>query len=821
MSSVMECHHEPEIDSISYTCLREVDDGEESCIFHRETAKPKEDVRDKLLKELHDADPHETDTSHPQYIDAELGFLSLNFIELAKDCPFPIDFRYAHIDCLSLESSDVLRPLTIQNAEIAPRPGEDALYGENSLFRSEFNAEGAVIKGDVDLNSVESRREMSFSNAEIHGTLILDGAQIDGDLNLSDLEIYGDLYLENVTVEGNANFNNITVNSDVYAHDLKIEGKFSCDGATLSPIGKPGQPIDFSQLSVSGNTTFNDTEFESGATFQNAVLSRPLEANGLNAKGDLKFKTAEIHSCRFDDIDTAKLSVEQAQIADEFRINDSDVKRLDCTGATFQGDVRIEETNFDDQLLSQNTTYEDTVILSKVKIDTKANFKEAEFHDQVRIHAGNYNNIDINRATFQDQFHLRDRVWVTNLLASRTRFKGDVVFEDILCKETFDFESAIFNGTVEIEEFRVAKNAKGEGAYFEDQVEIADSEFGEGLSLRDTIFNANLEISSLSADGAGVVAVDLAYAELTSGYLASSPSGEFTYDFTHTTLGNIRIETDTATFGDARIHQTTFDGFDFSSYRADLEVHEWSLHDDDFKRDIPIADPKFTDNWLGWKLILYVFAPVIVTLKTMVAGYRISKNENCPEGNTGESSDDKTVYQESDPQIEDEESVTGPTTKRNVEDIQTTYLKAKNGANQVGATKVASEFFRREMHYRQVLHAVNFFSGSSRVINLSRWAENSVLRISAGYGERVKRVITSAILVIVGFAIFYSLLSPPEVQTPVDALAISAGSFVTLIFTYTPQLSSETIQLAAMTEGFLGALFIALLVFTLTRSIHR
>ncbi len=821
MSTVVRCHHENELETTSWTCPREVRDGGDYCIFHRRTVEPIEDIRDRLLKELHDAEPHETDTSHPKYIGAELGRLSLDFVELAKDCPFPIDFRHTHIDVLSLKSSEVLRPITIQNATIDPPAEKDALYGQNTLFRSEFNADEALIKGDVDLTSTECRRGISFENAEIYGDLILDSAQIDGDLNLSGLEVDGDLHLENVTVEGNADLEDTIVNSDVYAHDLEIKGNFSCDGALLAPIGTPGQLIDFSQLSVSGNTTFNGTTFESGATFQNAALARPLEARRLSAKGDLEFQTAEIHSCRFVDVDTAKISVTQGHVADEFTITDSNIKRLDCTGANLRGDVRIKETAIEDQLLSKNTSFEDTVYLKKVKIDSKATFTEAEFNGRVRIHAGRYNVLDIERATFHDQLHLRDRVWLTELRASRTRFKGDVVFEDILCKKTVDVEAAVFNGTVELEEVRVATRAVGEGAYFEDRVTIADCQFGNGLSLRNTTFDARLEIISLTASGAGVVAVDLAHAEITSGYLASSTSGQFTYDFTHTSVGDVRVDTDTATFGDARIHQTTFDGFDFSSYRADLEAHEWSLHDDNFKREIPIADPKFTDKWLGWQVVLYVFAPIIVTIKTLAAGRRISKNENTKERDTEESTEDSATHQQSDPQIVDDESVTGPVTKGDVEEIQTTYLKAKNGATQVGATKVASEFFRREMHYRQVLHALNFFSGSSRLINFGRWAENGILRISAGYGERVKRVITSAILVIFGFAIYYSIVSPPEVQSPLDALAISTGSFVTLIFTETPQLSSEILQIAAMVEGFLGALFIALLVFTLTRSIHR
>jgi len=589
----------------------------------------------------------------------------------------------------------------------------------------------------------------------------------------------------------------------------------------LAPVGEIGQSIDFSRLSVNGNTTFHDATFESAATFQNAALKRPIRARDLTAKGDIEFQSAEIHSFHLVDIDTARIAVNQATIVDEFTIVDSELKRLDCTGAKLQGDVRIEETKIDGQFVSKNVSFGANVNLETVQITSKATFAEAKFDGRVRINAGRYEVIDIERATFDDQFHIRESVWLNQLWSSRTRFQGDVLFHDIRCFETVTFDAAVFHGSVELNDVYVVKRTTGEGAHFEDRVTITDSGFGDGLSLRNTTFDARLEITSLTASGAGVVAVDMAHAELTSGYLSGSTSGRYTYDLTHATVGSVRVDTEMPTFGDARIHQTTFDGFDFSSYRTELEDHEWSLHDDSFEPIIPIIDPPALFYWLGWPLFRSVFAPVIVTLQTLVAGYRISKVRKEGQQEDEEPPEDRLPRQETDPKIMDDESVTGPVTERDVEEIQTTYLKAKNGSNQVGATKIASEFFRREMHFRQVLHAVNVFSGSSPVINLVRWAENGVLRISAGYGERVKRVLASAFFVILGFAGLYGIVGTPEVNSIGDAMAVSMGSFVTLVFSDTPQFASDFLQLAAMIEGFLGALFSALLVFTLTRSIHR
>ncbi len=819
MSTVGECRHESE--TTAWDCSRKEHPNSDFCIFHTAGVETAEDLRDELLRELHDAEPHDTDAVQPRYIDAKFGTLNLSHTELAKGCPFPIDFRFADLEALLLTNSEVIRPLHIQNTTISSPTNKIPLKCNNTLFRSEFRADGTTLKGTVDLTSIECRRTISFEDADIYGDLVLDGAQIDGDLSLVDLEISGDLHVKNVTVGGNANLKNIIVNGSIHARGLNINGDFCCDGALLAPLGKQGRPIDFSHLFVNGTTTFDDATFESAATFANAELNRPLRAENIDAKGDLEFRTANVHSCHLVDIDTAKLSIEQTDFADKLTIEDSNIKRLDCTGASILGDVTIAGTVVDGRFLSEDASFGGRVEFEEVQIRSDANFSEAEFLGRVTIDKGRYKLLDIERATFHDQFRVHNRVWLNRLAASRTHFEGDILFDEILCSDTITLDDAIFRGTVEIDDVRIVTAATAEGAYFGGRVVITESSFGAGLSLRNSVFDARLRITSLTASDAGVVAVDLAHAKIESGDLCKSSSGEYTYDFTHATLGDVRLDTDSTTFGDARIHQTTFDTFNFSSYRNELEKHCWNLHDKSFDSDVPLANPDCPHDWLGWRILYYVFTPLFVTVHTLAAGRRIANNESSGDVDYEGSSELSLFTENSDPTISEVESVAGPITIRDVEEIQTTYLKVKNGANREGATKIASEFFLREMHYRQVVHALKFYAGPRRGTNFLRWAENGVLRTTAGYGERVKRVIGSAGATIVLFALLFYIMRPPEVRSFGDALTISSGSFVTLIFSDTPQLSSQVLQLAATIEGFFGGLFIALLVFTLTRSIHR
>jgi uncharacterized protein YjbI with pentapeptide repeats len=159
-------------------------------------------------------------------------------------------------------------------------------------------------------------------------------------------------------------------------------------------------------------------------------------------------------------------------------------------------------------------------------------------------------------------------------------------------------------------------------------------------------------------------------------------------------------------------------------------------------------------------------------------------------------------------------------------DRESTYLKAKNGANAIGDTKAAAEFFRREMLARRdqyVLSAKDWSEGlRTQATAVGRWSANTLLNLTAGYGERPSRVIVVSVGTIIGFAgIFAILQSAPLYDTPVGYLVLSLQSFITLVLGGAEDAGGPWIRLLAQIEGFIGAFLIALFVFTLTRSIHR
>lgn len=158
--------------------------------------------------------------------------------------------------------------------------------------------------------------------------------------------------------------------------------------------------------------------------------------------------------------------------------------------------------------------------------------------------------------------------------------------------------------------------------------------------------------------------------------------------------------------------------------------------------------------------------------------------------------------------------------------LEGTYLKAKNGANRIGDTRAAAEFFRKEMTYRRHQYRPRISDTDTnwrrRLQALWRWSANRLLDVTAGYGERPSRVVFTSITVVLTFTLLFWLTTPaPPYDTILGYLIISLESFITLVLGGAAEITHPGIRLLAEIEGFVGAFLIALFVFTLTRSIHR
>lgn len=171
-----------------------------------------------------------------------------------------------------------------------------------------------------------------------------------------------------------------------------------------------------------------------------------------------------------------------------------------------------------------------------------------------------------------------------------------------------------------------------------------------------------------------------------------------------------------------------------------------------------------------------------------------------------------------------------------IEDLEITYLKAKQGAIGVGDNESAAAFFIHEMRYRRGRYAAHLrdhsYGISHRIGAAIRWTTNAFLGFLSGYGERPGRVLLASLAVIVGAGLVYPAVgietangtvlaydgAGPEVV--LDGLYFSVVVFTTLgLGDVTP--TGGIGRVIVGTEALVGAFLTALFVFTLGRSVAR
>lgn len=166
-------------------------------------------------------------------------------------------------------------------------------------------------------------------------------------------------------------------------------------------------------------------------------------------------------------------------------------------------------------------------------------------------------------------------------------------------------------------------------------------------------------------------------------------------------------------------------------------------------------------------------------------------------------------------------------------DLELTYLRAKSGANEIGDSRSAAGFFKREMRFRRKGYREKIKHQDtlrSRLTSKWKYRSNWVLDLLCRYGESPKQtliwtsifVLACAVLYAVGFSIL-SEVPYPETGWPlaVQYLLISGESFVAFIGTPAANVGAWPLRALSAFQGFTGAFMIALFLFTLTRYIHR
>jgi uncharacterized protein YjbI with pentapeptide repeats len=446
--------------------------------------------------------------------------------------------------------------------------------------------------------------------------------------------------------------------------------------------------------------------------------NRPLDLRAATVNGDLRLAGATVGQ---------RLVLDDATIGGE----------LDCRGATFRDVFAVERATVADQIDFQEARFDRELHASDATFESDCRWFQTTFA------AGAF----CNRVEFASQLNAHD-----------THFGDDTDFSEASFADA-QFRRAAFDGAIRFLDCRF-EAASFAGARFHDLAYFDGSHVPERLSFDAAAFDDVVSLEELRATDAGTT-VGLRNATVSAGQLHPASEGMMTYDLRDATVGEVTLsdgDHSSTLLDNYRFLNTTFEGFDFGTYRDALAAVDWQLHE--------VTEP----------------------LRT--------------------------------PPSEPDDFEPSPA------EVESTFLKAKNGANEMGDTTVAAEFFEREMRARRRVHARVVRRGGRswfhRATAVTDWVGNLLLAGTAGYGERPSRVIGTAGLTVGIFTLgFWGLLSEPPHGHPVGYLVVSLESFLTLVLAGGVEITDPWIRLVALVEGFFGAFLVALFVFTLTRSIHR
>lgn len=423
-----------------------------------------------------------------------------------------------------------------------------------------------------------------------------------------------------------------------------------------------------------------------------------------------------------------------------------------------------------------------------------ADFRGAEFHAPVRFHDAHFERwlgfkcvtchhpMDFQMAQFDGLVSLYQTAFHDRVRANATTFENFVNGVGADFHGHLNCRTARFHDDVSLKQATLRAGARFDEATFDRSLFLTDGTLEGTLSLSDVDLTRALDAKRIAIDGTvelthsrinrchitpttGGGYVTLRDSTVETGDLGQPEDGRIIYDFALATLGDIQLRgppDETVDInGLCRFHRTTYDGFDFNDHDAlDLEASVFAIHE---------------------------LAPA--------ARAQVPASVDDP--------------------------------ARTPTNLWATYLHAKNGATQVGDNTTAGRFFKAEMRHRAAEHAANATTasvGSRRwIANKSRYYRNRLLGVLAGYGEEPVTVVFWSFATILAFTLPFSVLLgiPTTVRTFLRYLALSFQSFVTFLLGEGPEGARVIVQLVSAFEGLLGAFFIALFVFTLTRRIRR
>lgn len=574
------------------------------------------------------------------------------------------------------------------------------------------------------------------------------------------------------------------VNSGLNVRGCKIDGVARFDESTFDAgVELVGAKI--GTLSAEG-AQFKDrllvegVDLTSDLMFEQTTVEGIINGNEITIDGETVLRNADFH-----DISTFSNSAFAGSVLAR---NATFRRRVDFSSSLFENDVNFKDATFEAELL-----------LSQALLNGIAEFSDAIFEKQFTLNEVTFrNDVKFDTATFHRGVSMQAIAFQNNISFVESTFEGPALFSGTHFEDNVNYSSATFKKQADFKNVVFRNKAVFDGVTFDDRVLFIGSKFGSVASFRDAKIEAVADFSNAQFRGeinfedatvrgefdfslAGDEeqhhqVINLQGVTIENGTLPLPQQGNVVYDLEEATLGDAVIATGEIQrpLDHYRLVNVTYDGFDFSrgNHREAFEASDWNIHR-------TVTEDTNYDRQRVWNLPrrFGIFL----------------------QGHEGKA----------------------PHT------LESTYIKAKNGANQIGDSIAASKFFQREKLFRRWGHRTKLTDSESsiseRIKGVFGWSTNLGFSVVSGYGERPLRVVGSSLAFIFVFALIYQFVTTGLFDQAGFGmhLLFSFQSFITFIVGTPPGATTVDVQLLSSLQGFFGAFLIALFVFTLTRSIDR
>ncbi len=829
------------------------------CLFHLSKEEKEEldidpeEVNQAFIKVVQEKESFGTNVKN--FINTDICRLDLQYLDLDSPDNRPIDFRFAHINDICLDQTVLHEKIKFDYGTI------DKFSCQKSVLFSGLDAVSTKInEPDMVVNKSRFGGSVNFADAQFTCQRFLFENNIcEADASFVDADI---LVEEPVDVDALANEKNVSFNGCEFQGNADFS-KIGIRSATRqsetdhNAIAVKNIKITLRYCDYSGDSvSFDNARFGSWNVSSGGALGFEKTVKHQNELSTISFTKSDFSESNIDfsashlggnvelpdsDFTRAEIDMDNAIINGDLIVTDSKFsnKPVDFYKLDVRGNLDFRNCLFDEnkKIRFENCEVKSDAVFKNVLFKSK----EIDFHDfetggRLTFENGQLqgNTIDISKLDIGGQLCLerarligQDIDFSNTEVSARTRFEGAYIESERLNFSNADFYAHADFRFVDFNSRSISFNK----SKFHAPVVFANSDLTGRVTFKRTQFHTNkINFSKVDAEGAKVRFIrsstkneggDTDESNAINFYRAKIPEGRFEqpkspgtyYDFTEATVGDLELmfhensSDQDKLFEYFRFYETEFDGFDFSKsiYRKEFKENGWRLES--------TKNSEETDRSVSERTAIgdlrYLFVKPGQNVKSLWEKYW------------------RLLREGSDPDPDNK-----------INKLESTYRKAKIGADKQGDSDASSKFFQKELKYRRRSHGQQAWLWNTEQLNqiptpwerISRawlWFTNWVLWLTSGYGEKPKRVILASVVVILMFATTYEITwalveqtRPEQFRGLTGSLTLSAEMFTTIILGGS-DVESGPIRMLSYIQGFIGSFFIALFVLTITRSVRR